>query len=162
MGQHLKTRPMLKNVFFPVLAAIMGHKRAAMLFITLVAFGATSTAQTDSTDLELYMTDVVLESALDSMLYGGDLHDQLNLDFTVSDTVAFSKVHILLKETELSKVIFKKTYTLSNLEAQSLIASWDVSIPFGNLENALSYTVAIIVESYDGSLGATITKTLNP
>lgn len=153
---------MLKNVFFPVLATIMGHKRAAMLFITLVACGAGATAQTDSTDLELYMTDAVLETALDSMLYGDGSYEQLNLDFTISDSVAFSKVHITLQETGLSHVIFKKTYTLSTLEAESLITGWDVSIPFGNLENALSYTVAIIVESYDGSLGATLTKTINP
>lgn len=153
---------MLKNVFFPVLTLLGGYKRTAMLFTALIACGATATAQTDSTDLDLHTTDVVLETALDSMLYGGGTFEQLNLDFTITDTLTFSKVHLTLTETDLSTVILKRTYTLADLEAQALITGWDVNIPLGNLENTLSYTVAIIVESYDGSLGATITKTLNP
>lgn len=139
---------MLRKVFFAILIIAGGIN--------------TASSQTDSTDLDLYMTDAVLLTELDSMLYGDGTFDQLNLDFTVEDTVRFSKVHVTLEETAGSTVIFKKSYSVFYLESESLISSWDVRIPFGNLRNAQSYTVAIIVEEYDGSLGATITKTLTP
>ncbi len=122
----------------------------------------TAIAQTDSTDLDLYMTDVVLESGLDSMLYGDGTFEQLNLDFNVSDTVSFSKVHVELKETGTTHIIFKKVYSLADLELEGLISAWEVSIAFGNLHSAMSYQVAIIVENYDGSLGTSLIKTLNP
>ncbi len=122
----------------------------------------TAIAQTDSTDLDLYMTDVVLESGLDSMLYGDGTFEQLNLDFNVSDTVSFSKVHVELKETGTTHIIFKKVYSLADLELEALISAWEVSIAFGNLHSAMSYQVAIIVENYDGSLGTSLIKTLSP
>ncbi len=122
----------------------------------------TAIAQTDSTDLDLYMTDVVLESGLDSMLYGDGTFEQLNLDFNVSDTVSFSKVHVELKETGTTHIIFKKVYSVADLELEGLISAWEVSIAFGNLHSAMSYQVAIIVENYDGSLGTSLIKTLNP
>lgn len=141
---------MLKKFFFKVLIALIG------------CGGSTAIAQTDSTDLDLYMTAVVLESGLDSMLFGDGTFEQLHLDFTVSDTVTFSKVHVELNETGTPHIIFKKSYSLSDLELEALITAWDVRIPFGNLSNTLSYQVAIIVENYDGSLGTSLIKTLNP
>lgn len=137
---------MLKKILFSVFA--------------FVALSLSSAAQTDSTDLDLYLTDAVLETALDSMLYSGEDFQQLNLDFTITDTVTFNKVHVELKEAGAEHVIFKHVYALTELEAAALISAWNVSIPFGNLENTTSYTVAIVIESYDGSLSATITKTL--
>lgn len=137
---------MLKKILFSVFA--------------FVALSLSSAAQTDSTDLDLYMTDAVLETSLDSILYAGDGFQQLNLDFPITDTVTFSKVRVELKETGAEYVIFKHVYTLTELEASALISAWNVSIPFGNLENTASYTVAIVIESYDGSLSPTITKTL--
>ena len=132
------------------------------LFAMLLVVAGATTAQTDSTDLSLYMTDAVLETSLDSMLYDSDDFELLNLDFTVSDTVDFSKVHVELKINATDEVIFRKIYTLSNLETQALISDWDVAIPFGNLLNTEGYKVAIIIENYDGSLESTITKTLTP
>jgi hypothetical protein len=126
-----------------------------------MACGAAS-AQTDSTDLDLYMTVAVLETPMDSMLYDAPEFEQLNLDFEIGDTVTFSKVHVELTNSTLGAVIFKKVYTLTDLETESLITAWDVNIPFGNLENTDTYLVAIIVEQYDGSLSETITKTLLP
>ena len=127
--------------------------------IGLASYG-TTIAQTDSTDLNLYMTDAVLVTALDSILYGEDSYEQLNLDFTISDTVSFSKVHIELTELGTGSTVFKKIYPLSDLETESLILGWDVSIPFGILDNTQTYQVAIIIEEYDGSLGTTLLKTL--
>jgi hypothetical protein len=129
--------------------------------VALVIAGA-STAQTDSTDLDLYMSDAVLETALDSMLYDSEEFELLNLDFTVSDTIDFSKVHVELRIAATGELIFKKVYSLSDLESAALISDWDIAIPFGNLLNTQAYQVAIITEHYDGSLEPTITKTLTP
>lgn len=152
---------MLKNSF-SFLAQLWAKSVSNSLSVLVLFVSIGSFAQTDSTDLDLYMSDAVLETELDTILYSGESFELLNLDFTVSDTVAFSKVHIELKNTTGNYTVFKKMYTLSELETQALITSWDVSIPFGNLENTNSYLVAIIVEEYDGSLGSTITKTLLP
>ncbi len=140
---------MLKKVFFTVVIALVG-------------FSSAVNAQTDSTDLSLYTTPVVLETELDSALYGDGSFELINLDFTVSDTVAFSKVHVELKNVNTSTLLFKEVYTLTDLETEALISAWDVSIPFGNVESINTYTVAIIIEDYDGSLGSTLIKTLNP
>ena len=139
-------------------------KKAIFAVLTFLACGASnlSIAQTDSTDLSLAMLDATLLTAMDSILYGDGSFDELNLDFAVSDTVTFSKVHIEILEVGTSAVIFKKVYTLSYLESESLIDDWNVSIPFGNLVNTSSYKTSIIVEQYDGALGLTISKTLNP
>lgn len=129
------------------------------LVVSLASYG-TTIAQTDSTDLNLYTTEAVLETELDTMLYGDDSYEQLNLDFTISDTVSFSKVHIELTDLGTGSTLFKKVYTLSDLETDSLISSWEISIPFGNLKNTETYRVAVIIEEYDGSLGTTLLKTL--
>ena len=141
---------MLKKFFFKVLIALIG------------CGSSTAMAQTDSTDLSLYMTTVVLESGLDSMLFGDGSFEQLNLDLTVSDTMTFNKIHVELKETGTAYIVFKRSYTVSDLTAEALISAWDITIPFGNLHSASSYQVAIIVESYDGSLSTSLIKTLNP
>lgn len=137
---------MLKNFFF---------------LLMILASGATM-AQTDSTDLDLYANEVVLVTELDTMLYGDGSFQQLVMDFTVSDTISFGKVHVELTRTGTEELIFRKVYTLSDLTAESLISLWEVSIPFGNLPNDSGYRVAIIIEAYDGTLGTTLTKTLLP
>lgn len=139
-------------------------KKAIFTILTIVACGAgnASIAQSDSTDLSLFMSDAVLLTAMDSILYGDGTYEQLNLGFAVSDTVTFSKVHVELFDVGTGAVIFKRVYELSQLEAESLIDAWGVLIPFGNLHNTSAYRASIIVEQYDGSLGLTISKTLNP
>lgn len=139
---------MLKKLFFTLMIVACGSSQLS--------------AQTDSTDLDLFTNDAVLVTALDTMLYGDGSFDQLVLDFTVSDTVSFGKVHVELTRTGTDELIFRKVYTLSDLTTESLISSWDVTLPFGNLPNDSGYKVAIIIEAYDGSLGTTITKTFLP
>ena len=119
-------------------------------------------SQTDSTDLELSMSDATIETALDSMLYLDGSFQNLSLDFSIGDTIAFSKVHIELGEVESGQILFRKSYPLTDLESDSLIEAWDVSIPFGNVLDTNSYQVAIIIENYDGSLGSAITKMITP
>jgi len=140
---------MSKKIFLAALFALLG---SGSLF-----------AQSDSTDLTLYMEDITLETSLDSILYGGGDFQELNLDFTISDTVAFSKVYVELKEVVTNSLVFKHTYDKEELDENSLIdPTWLVNIPFGNLSNLESYTVCILIENYAGALGSTITKTINP
>lgn len=139
---------MVKKTFYAVLYSISGCIAA--------------NAQSDSTDLDLFMTDVVLETEMDSMLYRPELFELLHLEFTISDTDAFAKVRIELKNESTGNLILRKTYTLAELRAAGLIDSWNVSFPFGNLLNTESYRVAIIIQDHSGELGSTIYKTINP
>ncbi len=139
---------MVKKIFFTVLLSFSGFMAAK--------------AQSDSTDLNFYATDVVLVTELDSMLYDPTFYNQLNLAFTISDSALFGKVHIELTNGTTGELIFRKSYTAENLTADGLIEDWDVNIPFGNLMNSESYLVSAIIEDYSGALGPTILKTLNP
>jgi hypothetical protein len=132
-----------------------------LIAILFIASGS-AIAQTDSTDLDLFMTDAVLETEMDTLLYSGEEFSLLQLDFTISDTVDFSKVHVELFVADTDELIFRKIYTLSDLETEELISDWEVNLPFGNLLNTEPYRVAIIIENYDGSLESTITKTYTP
>lgn len=133
------------------------------LTVTILLSGIFSaSAQTDSTDLNLFNTPIVLLTELDSILYNPETYEMLNLDFSISDTLSFKKVFIELKDNSLDELIFRKAYTLSDLSTLGLIESWDVSIPFGNLLNTQIYSVSIIIEDYSGALSSTIIKTLNP
>lgn len=137
-------------------------KKSLFTLLVILSFGTISKAQTDSTDLDLYMSDAVLITSLDSMLYGDGTFEQLNLDFTISDTVSFSKIHVDLQVVGAGHSLFKKVYSITDLTTEALLTIWNVSIPFGNLNASEAYIVAIIVENYDGSLSTVITKTLNP
>lgn len=132
-----------------------------IFLIGLVSLGK-AVAQTDSTHLTLNFTPIELVTEMDSLLYGEDYYEQLGLEFTISDSVTFNKVHIELKEAGTSIDLFRRVYLLSDLEAASLIEEWAVSIPFGNLDNRKSYTASVIIENYAGALGTTIKKTINP
>ena len=138
---------MLKRVFLAVVVVLMGIR---------------GYSQTDSSDLSLYRSTLMLATELDTMLYGSGGYDQLNLSFTVSDTLNFSKVHVALFEQNTGHLVFKKVYSLTELESSSLISAWDVQLPFGNLPSSEGYTVNIIIEDYTGALHATLTKTITP
>jgi len=131
----------------------------ATLFMVCAGF---SFGQTDSTDLNFYSSAAVLETSLDSILYGDGTFRQLNLEFTIEDTVEFGKAHIELTESVSGNLVFVHVYTKAELEAAGLIDNWVVSLPFGNLSNELAYTTTLTIENYAGSLGAALDKTLNP
>ena len=135
------------------------------IFLALsITFALTSgsIAQTDSTDLELTMSEAVLMTELDSMLYIGENYQQLSLEFTISDTAAFSKVHIELAEIGAPGVLFIADYNLSDLETADFIEDWVVTIPFGILLDTQPYIASVLIEDYSGALASTITKTLLP
>jgi hypothetical protein len=121
-----------------------------------------SIAQTDSTDLDLSMSTAVLVTELDSMLYSGENYQLLSLEFTISDTASFGKVHVELTEVGAPGTLFIGSYTQSQLSAAGFIEAWAVNIPFGILLDTQPYLVSITLEDYSGALTATITKTLVP
>lgn len=139
---------MLEKIFFTAFIFLAGFRCAV--------------AQTDSTDLSLYRTEVIIESEVDSILFDSGLYEKLNLDFEISDTLSFKKVFIDLKDKTTEELIFRKSWTLAELVALGLSESWNVTIPFGNFLNTQIYCVSIIIEDYSGALSSTITKTLNP
>ena len=138
---------MLKRFFYAAL----------LLVCAKFSFG-----QTDSTDLNFYSSTVVLETSLDSILYGDGSFQQLNLEFTIEDTVEFGKAHIELKESVSGNLVFVHVYTKAELETAGLLDNWVVTLPFGNLSSDLAYTTTLTLENYAGSLGAALNKTLNP
>jgi hypothetical protein len=152
---------MLKKVFFSVLTIILEHKGVASILMVILAFGVSNKVSAQD-DLSFYTEDPVLATELDPLIYGDGSYENLNIDFTVSNTLTFNKAHITLKETATSSVIFKKNYSVSDLENESLILALDAGIVLGDLSNEFGSLVSIIVEKYNGSIGASITKTLNP
>lgn len=135
------------------------------IFLALsITFALTSgsIAQTDSTDLELSMSEAVLVTELDSMLYSGENYQLLSLEFTISDTASFGKVHVELSEVGAPGALFIGSYTESELIEAGFLEAWEVNIPFGILLNTQPYLVSITLEDYSGALTATITKTLVP
>lgn len=135
--------------------------RYFFLIFTLIGVNV-SFSQTDSTDLELYLTDPIIETGLDSIMYLERPFQNINLDFDVSDTMSFAKAHFEIIELDNDRIVFRKSYTLANLVSEELIDSWTVSIPFGNVLNTSAYLVAVKIEEYDGTLGSNITKTIIP
>lgn len=139
---------MLKRVFYTTL---------------LMMFGGLSFGQTDSTDLNLFRSPAVLLTSLDTLLYSGEEFEMLELDFTISDTLAFGKVLVDLKEAESDELLFIRSYTHSELLAEGLIDSlWNVKFQFGNLNNTVSYKAELTIENYAGALGTTLSKTITP
>jgi len=135
------------------------------IFLALsITFALTSgsIAQTDSTDLELSMSEAVLVTELDSMLYSGENYQLLSLEFTISDTASFGKVHVELTEIGAPGVLFIGSYTESELSAAGFLVEWVLNIQFVILINTQPYLVSITLEDYSGALTATITKTLVP
>ncbi len=135
-----------------------------IFFICLIALGSSLTfGQTDSTDLTFYWNEPLIVTPLDSILYEDEAFHQLKLDFDVSDTLIFSKVCVELKGGEANKLLFIRRYDAADLTTEALMNDeWEVSIPFGNLEDTYSYTVFVTLENYAGALGSKISKTLAP
>ncbi len=137
--------------------------RSVLSIIGLFLLGIVSGfSQTDSTDLDLYFSDAVLETSLDSMIYPVEEFDFVELDFTISDTVGFNSVHVELKNETTGELLLRRNYSLTDLETDSLLVGWEVSLPFGNFPNGNTYKVEVIIADYSGALGATIQKTLTP
>jgi hypothetical protein len=139
----------------------MVEKFLVTVFCTIAGY-TSAIAQSDSTDLELSMIEMTLESALDSMLYDPELFENLQFEFTISDTVNFEKARVELTNKSTGELLFKNNYSLSDLLENSLIESWNVSLGLGNLRRDESYKVSLIIEDYTGALGATIHKTIHP
>jgi hypothetical protein len=96
------------------------------------------------------------------MLYDPELFENLQFEFTISDTVNFEKARVELTNKSTGELLFKNNYSLSDLLENSLIESWNVSLGLGNLRRDESYKVSLIIEDYTGALGATIHKTIHP
>ena len=137
--------------------------RSTLGIIGLFLFGINyGFAQTDSTDLDLHFSALVLETSLDSLIYPEGDFEMVELDFTVEDTLSFQSVCVELKNNTTSELLLKRIYTLTELQSEGLITGWDVNLPFGNFPNDNSYRVEVIIEDYTGALGSVIQKTLIP
>ena len=71
-------------------------KSIILLFISITALGLSSFGQTDSTDLSFEMGPAVYASEMDSVLFPSEYYSELKLEFDITDTSNFGKVHIEL------------------------------------------------------------------
>ena len=125
-------------------------------FVSLISLGAN--AQADSTDLLLSTTAPVLETEMDSILFGAGGYEEHLLEFDITDTASFGKVSIEFAFSN-GQVLSKLDYTLSELQSANLIDSnWKINIDFGKFETGQAYKVSLIVGNYAGVLSSSISK----
>jgi len=134
---------------------------AALIFLCLFQTHY-SFSQTDSTDLTLTMSDPVLETAEDSVFYPEEFFGELSLEFDLTDTADFGKLHVELKLVGHHSILYHKSFTEAQLNSLGLLSGDSVAISFGNREKDLSYYATIVIESTEGTLNKSIHKTLNP
>lgn len=147
----LKTRSKKSNMK-SIILSIMG----------VLALGGTSIAQTDSTDINLSMTEITESVEADSALIGFNDMSELILDFEITDTVHFGSVQIELTQGYSEFMVFKEVYTLEDLNNNSLIESWAVEISLGDVLSEERYKVFVVIRDFAGAEVAHITKTYLP
>ena len=122
-----------------------------------------SFSQTDSTDLDFSVSDPILITEEDSLMYPTELFGSLSLEFNISDTSNFEKVHVELSVVDNNNLIIShQTFSISELQILGLIEDWAITIDFGNHELGHLYCSSIVIENINGILGKEIHKTLNP
>jgi len=161
-----KTQSRLKFIFLIQLISIALPKifiktkmlKTIKLFSFIFLFGLSSQAQTDSTDLILSTSPAILQTQMDSVLFGEGGYEQYELTFTISDTANFGHVNVEFALTN-GQVLSKLNYTLSELQSANLIDSnWAVNIDFGKFETSQAYKVSLIIGNYAGVLSSSISK----
>ena len=128
-----------------------------MLLLSL--YSVCSYSQTDSSDINLYMTDPILLDEMDSMMFTSDDYGQFYIEFDVSDTLYFNGVNIEIMTTEDGETLYKGDFSKINLQNNnSLNNSWHATIDLGKLEKNIAYTITFVVKDFNGLLGESIIK----
>lgn len=130
-----------------------------LLVIVFSVLGFFSYSQTDSTDLNYYMTDPILLDEMDSMMFTSTDYGQFYIEFDVSDTSYFNGVNIEITTTEDGETLYKGDFSKSNLlNTNSLNSNWHTTIDLGKLEKNITYTITFVVKDFNGLLGESIIK----
>lgn len=127
-----------------------------------VAQSDTTVIELDSTTLTLTMSDAILETEDDSLLFPTGYFGNLELSFTLPDTGNVYRVYIELSVQDSRHIIYRRDFSVEELQSAGLLVGTLATINFGNLESEQSYTTSIIIEDADGTFGEGTKKTISP
>ena len=131
-----------------------------IVLIALFSLSANfSFSQTDSTDLNLYMTDPILLDEMGSLMFNTVDFGEMFIEFDVTDTLSFGGVNIEIITSEDGEVLYKGVFSKTDLLSNGILnTNWHATIDLGKLEKGITYTISFVVKDYNGLLGETITK----
>ncbi len=129
-------------------------------FITIclsIFFSSIVFSQTDSTDITLTKAPAIIQSQMDSILFGGGNFESYHIEFTISDTSNFGELTLDFSNT--GQTINRLSKTLAELQSENLIdANWLVDIDLGNFETGISYRISLLIKNYAGVGNSPIIK----
>jgi len=130
-----------------------------IFLVGLIMVGSSAFGQTDSTDLDLSMNQVVLENEMDTLFYDPPAdYGNLILEFDISDVLNFGSVHFELVNAGSEKLLFKDELDMTELLTLGIISGVHVTINMGNLERNSGYELNLAVENNLGLVGPILTK----
>lgn len=133
-------------------------KKNILVLLVLVVSNF-SFSQTDSTDLNIYMTDPILVDEMDSLMYNAIDYGELYFECDISDTVYFNGVNIEISYTSNDQTLYKGVFMKADLLTNNqLDSNWHLIMDLGKLEKQVVYTISFSTRDINGLLGPIITK----
>lgn len=133
-------------------------KKNILVLLVLVVSNF-SFSQTDSTDLNIYMTDLILVDEMDSLMYNAIDYGELYFECDISDTVYFNGVNIEISYTSNDQTLYKGVFMKADLLTNNqLDSNWHLILDLGKLEKQVVYTISFSTRDINGLLGPIITK----
>lgn len=133
-----------------------------LAFLFSLFMGGSAIAQTDSTDLVLTLSDPVLATAEDSLLFPADYYGELSLSFDLDEPDSISYVHVELSDVNSNSIFFRKVWSVSEMSSSGLLSDSTVTINFGNRETERSYRAHLTLVDTEEAYLPTITKIIEP
>ena len=136
----------------------MNFKKIVWLFVFFVAITKNISAQTDSTDLNFYVTE-------DSLIYNDSLLQTLHLKFPTNDMYDLGKICIEINITVLESntiTFYREEFAIEDFLTSNLVANEEANIDFGLVNLAFQYEATIRLIDVQGFNTKLITKILIP
>jgi hypothetical protein len=163
MWELLNATKFILDIFTALSFKIAMMTKSKYLITLLVVFQLQfySFSQLDSTDLNFYATAPVLVNSDDTLMYPEDMFQALHLSFELTALPQDGKLNIEMSPLNSSYVVYKKTYTLNQLNLTNLLSNGVFNVSFGNMNNEMVYKVSITFENGAGIIIKTLSKTLS-
>jgi len=133
--------------------------KRTLVIVLLSFYSLCSYSQSDSSDLNLYMTNPILLDEMDSLMYDSSLYGELYLECNITDTVYFDGINIEISVASSNSVLYKGVFTKENLLTEGYLNSlWLVVLDLGKLEKETTYVISYVTKDINGVLGPVISK----
>lgn len=133
--------------------------KRTITILLLILVSSTTFSQSDSTDLNLYMTNPILADEMDSLMYDSVDFGQLYIEFDVTDTVYFEGFNVEITVQGSDHVLYKGVFQKSELLTDGYLDNlWHVDLDLGKLEKSSTYVISVVTKDFNGLLGPVINK----